>query len=92
MRYADSRGLFAAYRDEVEIMFSLQGIGRRLSRPNPLHRVADIWNDVKPALGQTFTLVFPQVQQAVSVWLQEPGNAVFAGTSRVVLPGIAKAR
>jgi acyl carrier protein phosphodiesterase len=92
MRYADRRGLFAAYRDEAEIIFSLQGIGRRLSRPNPLYRVADIWNDVKPALDQVFTTVFPQVQQAVSVWLQGPGNALFAGTSRVFSPGIAKAR
>ena len=92
MRYADRRGLFAAYCDKAEIIFSLQGIGRRLSRPNPLHRVADIWNDVKPALGQAFTTVFPQVQQAVSVWLQGPGNAVFAGTSQAFLPGIAKAR
>lgn len=92
MRYANRRGLFAAYSDEAEIIFSLQGIGRRLSRPNPLHRVADIWDDVKPALGQAFTTVFPQVRQAVSVWLQEPGNAVFAGASQAFLPGIARAR
>ncbi len=92
MRYADRRGLFAAYRDEAEIIFSLQGIGRRLSRANPLHRVAEIWSGMKPALGQAFTTVFPQVQQAVSVWLQGPGTEVLVGKSRAFLPGIAKAR
>ncbi len=73
MRYADRRGLFAAYRDEAEILYSLRGIGRRLSRSNPLHRVTEIWTGMKPAFGQAFCAVFPQVRQSVSDWLQGPG-------------------
>ena len=71
MRYADRRGLFAAYRDEAEIIHSLRGVGRRLSRANPLHRVGEIWPDVKPALTHGFDTVFPQVQLAVSDWLRQ---------------------
>jgi acyl carrier protein phosphodiesterase len=73
MRYADQRGLFAAYREEEEMLFSLHGLGRRLSRSNPLHRVGEIWQDVKPALSQGFSNVFPKVQQGVTAWLREPG-------------------
>jgi acyl carrier protein phosphodiesterase len=72
MQYADKRGLFAAYREESEILFSLHGLGRRLSRSNPLHRVGEIWHEVKPVLSIGFTTVFPKVQQAVAAWLQEP--------------------
>jgi len=68
MRYADWRGLFASYRSEEEIMMSLRGIGKRLSRPNPLHRVADIWEKLKPAFNRSFSRVFPRVEAAVSGW------------------------
>ena len=73
MRYADQRGLFAAYREESEILFSLYGLGRRLSRSNPLHRVGEIWHEMKPALSVGFGTVFPKVQQGVTAWLREPG-------------------
>lgn len=72
MRYADKRGLFASYRSEEEILFSLEGIGRRLSRPNPLHQVADIWHEMKPEFNRGFSQVFPKVQAAVADWLLEP--------------------
>ena len=75
MRYADRRGLFATYRDEHEILFSLQGIGKRLSRSNPLHRVNEIWDELKPAFGQGFATVFPLVQQSVDDWLGQPLSA-----------------
>jgi acyl carrier protein phosphodiesterase len=39
MRYADRYGLFSSYREVDMIMQALAGIGTRLSRPNPLHRV-----------------------------------------------------
>lgn len=73
MRYANSRGLFASYREETEILFSLHGIGRRVSRTNPLHRVGEIWHEVKPLLSAGFCTVFPRVQQAVSAWKQASG-------------------
>jgi acyl carrier protein phosphodiesterase len=79
MRYADRRGLFAAYRDEAEILHSLRGLGRRLSRPNPLSRVGEIWADLQPALSQTFRLVFPQVQRAVTEWLRQTDQRLPAG-------------
>ncbi len=74
MRYADKRGLFAAYREEDEVLYSLKGLGRRLSRPNPLDRVREIWADVKPAISQGFIVVFPKMQESVSAWLQKPEN------------------
>jgi len=74
MRYADKRGLFATYREENEILFSLHGLGRRLSRSNPLHRVGEIWHELKPALSGGFASVFPRMQQDVAAWLREPGN------------------
>ena len=74
MRYANKRGLFATYREENEILFSLHGLGRRLSRPNPLHRVGEIWHELKPALSGGFASVFPKVQRGVAAWLGEPGN------------------
>ena len=74
MRYADQRGLFAAYRDEAEILVSLRGVGTRVSRANPLHRVGEIWTDVKPAISLGFDAVFPKVQVAVSEWLQKSAS------------------
>jgi len=72
MRYADRRGLFAAYRSEAEVLLSLRGVGRRLSNDNPLDKVTEIWADVKPFTHRAFSTVFPQVQQGVSDWLQKP--------------------
>ena len=69
MRYADRRGLFAAYRDKDEILFSLAGVGRRLSRSNPLHRVGDIWDAHEAEIVSGFEKVFPQVQSAVLDWI-----------------------
>ena len=70
MAYADRRGLFAAYREEAEILHSLSGIGRRLSRPNPLHRVDTIWDEFRPRAERCFASVFEQVQSDVAVWLK----------------------
>jgi acyl carrier protein phosphodiesterase len=69
MDYADRRGLFAAYREESEVLHSLRGIGRRLSRPNPLHRVAEIWDGLAPRVGVCFEPVFSAVQSDVAAWL-----------------------
>ncbi len=71
MRYADRRGLFAAYRDEQEIMHSLRGIGHRLSRPNPLHRVSEIWPELRAGIGAGFDTVFALVRLGVVEWLGE---------------------
>lgn len=70
MRYADRRGLFASYRDEGEIIRSLAGIGTRLSRPNPLHRVDEIWDQMAPRFSASFEFVFIQIQSEVADWLK----------------------
>jgi acyl carrier protein phosphodiesterase len=69
MRYADRRGLFATYLDKDEILFSLAGLGRRLSRSNPLDRVGEIWDEYEEDFARGFDQVFPQVQQAVTDWI-----------------------
>ncbi len=69
MRYADRRGLFAAYLDKDEILFSLTGLGRRLSRTNPLHEVDKIWDEYEADFARGFDQVFPQVQKAVADWV-----------------------
>lgn len=70
MDYADRRGLFAAYRDEAEVLHSLRGIGRRLSRPNPLHRSHEIWPDLKPLMAANFPTMFRHAQSDVEAWLK----------------------
>jgi acyl carrier protein phosphodiesterase len=70
MAYADLRGLFAAYREPAEILHSLRGIGRRLSRPNPLHRTAEIWDDFEPRAKRCFPDAFQAVQSDVADWLK----------------------
>lgn len=69
MDYADRRGLFAAYRDENEVLHSLRGVGRRFPRPNPLHRVDEIWAELKPAFSDCFELTYPAIQSEVEAWL-----------------------
>lgn len=68
MRYADRYGLFTAYREEDVTLYALAGIGTRLSRPNPLHRVAEIWPDLAPEFKLTFRQFFPQIQSIVLDW------------------------
>jgi acyl carrier protein phosphodiesterase len=70
MVYADRRGLFAAYREESEILHSLAGVGRRVSRANPLHRVREIWGDFKPRMAAAFDPVYSEIQSEVSAWLK----------------------
>jgi acyl carrier protein phosphodiesterase len=69
MAYADRRGLFAAYREKSEVLHSLRGIGRRLSRPNPLHRVDEIWDPFEVQVRGCFSPVFDRVQSDVADWL-----------------------
>ncbi|KAA9131362.1 DUF479 domain-containing protein [Marinihelvus fidelis] len=68
MRYADLRGLFAAYADEPEFLRTLTGVGRRLKRANPLGQVGAIWPDMKGACEQVFAEVMPRIQYAVDDW------------------------
>jgi acyl carrier protein phosphodiesterase len=68
MRYADRHGLFTAYREEDVILFALAGLGTRLTRPNPLHRVAEIWPDMVPEFRVAFRQFFPQIQSEVLEW------------------------
>lgn len=70
MRYADRRGLFASYQYESEILHSLQGLGRRLSRDNPLHRVGEIWTEFRPRVSASFEPVFREIQLEVADWLK----------------------
>ena len=68
MRYADLHGLFTAYREEDVTLFALAGLGTRLSRPNPLHRVTEIWPDLAPEFKVAFRQFFPQIQSDVIDW------------------------
>lgn len=68
MRYADRHGLFTAYRDEDVTLYALAGVGTRLSRPNPLHRVAEIWPDLAPEFKSSFRQLFPIIQSEVLDW------------------------
>ena len=68
MRYADRHGLFAAYREEDVTLYALAGLGTRLSRPNPLHRVSEIWPDLAPEFKIAFRQVFPEIQSEVLEW------------------------
>ena len=70
MAYADRRGLFAAYADEQELLYSLRGIGTRLKRPNPLHRCDEIWDETGPRIAAVFESVFDDVQFEVEDWLK----------------------
>jgi len=69
MDYADRRGLFAAYRETDEVLHSLRGVGRRLSRPNPLHRAGEIWPDLQPLVAANFGAIFGRAQSGVEEWL-----------------------
>ena len=68
MHYADRYGLFTAYREKDVVMYSLAGIGTRLKRENPLHRVAEIWPQLEPEFRDSFRQFFPQAQSAVADW------------------------
>lgn len=68
MRYADRHGLFTAYREADVTLFALAGLGTRLSRPNPLHRVAEIWPELAPEFKVAFRQFFPQIQSEVLAW------------------------
>lgn len=65
MDYADRRGLFAAYRFEQEMLYSLRGVGRRLRRANPLDHVADVWPRLREPCRRAFAAWFPVLQVAV---------------------------
>ena len=68
MRYADRHGLFTAYREEDVTLYALAGVGTRLSRPNPLHRVSEIWPQLAPEFKLSFRQFFPQIQSEVLDW------------------------
>jgi acyl carrier protein phosphodiesterase len=68
MGYADRHGLFTAYREEDVILFALAGLGTRLSRPNPLHRVAEVWPELAPEFKKAFRQFFPEIQSEVFEW------------------------
>jgi len=68
MQYADRHGLFTAYRDVDVILYALAGIGTRLTRSNPLHRVAEIWPQLEGDFRTSFREFFPQIQSDVADW------------------------
>lgn len=70
MAYADRRGLFASYADEFEVLRALAGLGKRLSRANPLHHVDEVWFDMKPMVAESFREVFPRMREEVDYWLK----------------------
>jgi acyl carrier protein phosphodiesterase len=68
MSYADRHGLFSAYREADVTLFALAGLGTQLSRPNPLHRVAEIWPELAPEIKLAFRKFFPLIQSEVTDW------------------------
>ena len=70
MRYADLHGLFTAYREVDVTLFAIAGVGTRLSRPNPLHRVSEIWPGLAPEFKREFRQFFPKIQAEVLEWRQ----------------------
>jgi len=68
MLYADRHGLFTAYREKDVVLYALAGVGTRLSRPNPLHSVAEIWPGLAPEFKVAFRQVFPEIQSDVFEW------------------------
>lgn len=70
MRYADRRGLFAAYRHESEMLYSLAGVGTRLRRANPLGEVDLVWHELAGPCAVTFEAVFPLIQSEVDDWVK----------------------
>jgi len=68
MHYAERHGLFSAYRQEAVMLNALADTGMRLSRPNPLHRVDEIWPEMAPQFKQSFRQFFPQIQSEVLDW------------------------
>jgi acyl carrier protein phosphodiesterase len=68
MDYADRHGLFTGYREKDTTLYALAGLGTRLKRPNPLHRVADIWPDMAPHIKTSFRQFFPKIQSDVLDW------------------------
>ena len=47
---------------------SLTGMGKRFKRANPLHRVAEIWPDIKQDTRDAFESLFPEIQSDVEDW------------------------
>ncbi len=68
MRYADRHGLFTSYREEDVTLYALAGLGTRLKRPNPLHRVSEIWPQLAPEFKSSFRQFFPNIQSDVVAW------------------------
>ncbi len=68
MHYADRHGLFSGYREKDVTMYALAGLGIRLKRPNPLHRVAEIWPELAPHFKSSFRQFFPKIQSEVVDW------------------------
>ena len=68
MRYADRHGLFSGYRGLDMTLYALAGLGTRLKRPNPLHRVAEIWPQLAPQFKLSFRQFFPKIQSDVLEW------------------------
>lgn len=68
MRYADRHGLFSGYREKDMTLYALAGLGTRLKRPNPLHRVAEIWPELAPQFKLSFRQFFPKIQSDVIDW------------------------
>jgi acyl carrier protein phosphodiesterase len=78
MHYADRNGLFSAYREVDVVLKALAGVGKRLSRPNPLHRVDEIWPELAPEFKPAFKQFFPQIQAEVLEWRQR--NSTITGS------------
>lgn len=76
MQYADRYGLFTTYRDEDVVLYALAGIGTRLSRPNPLHRVAEIWPDLVEEFRLAFREFYPLVQSEVDDWCKRTSTTI----------------
>ena len=64
--WARTAQLFSAYGERQVIETSLEGIGRRLTRPNPLAHSGTVMWDLEPAVSEAFPVVFGDLQDLVS--------------------------
>lgn len=66
--YMQANDLPAAYADPQVLARALAGIGQRLQRDNPLHRMLPLLQALDAPLQQHFARFFPQLCQFAQAW------------------------
>jgi acyl carrier protein phosphodiesterase len=66
--YMESNGLPAGYADSARIGRALIGVGRRLSRANPLHEALPLLQEKSAEIQHGFARFFPQLVEYAREW------------------------